>query len=805
MGRRKGVFARFVERLTKGRRGNAGQSAKRERRLFVEAMEERRLLSVGVTGLFDPNLTNGTSPGGSATVSTSSAVFYNPLTVSYSAPNSNVAAAFAGTPGTVGIQGPVDLDTLSVQTSGYSFTATTGSDSIVLDGPDPAAVNVPTSVSATFALPITTTWNTLVLSGGGTGYFSGTNTLSGAINVQNFTAVVTAPGTLADGTSLIVGNAAAFAQDTTTALAASASAVPYGQEVTFTATVAPNLSAVNPLTGQVEFYDGNQPLASVAVDGSGNAAFSTSSLAVGSHPITAAFHDGGYFNASTSAAVDEQVETTPVWTNGSDSLAPISVNVGQTCNLPAVTFHDSDAGSSHTARYVLGRRDRHRFRGGRSAHRPERPDPGPRRHDLRQLRVFGAGHVQRHDHPYRRRRLADLDRLAGNSGQRRRSTDELHALAGPKRIAGPIHCRGAQSAPFNIGIYASSDGTSPDQLLTPCAVGGADGSVTSELTVGSHTILIRADYADPQDNYHLIAVADGSSDADDTLEFAGGIFEAADPTQDPPQPYICVFGTASNGTGPGDTVTVEPGAIDFDKQTPFTLPNDTIPIHVRGEYGDNTLGADPSQMANVANPLWLFGGPGNNTLTGGSGGNTIVDGGGQNVVHCGNGGDNSPEIVDNSDTTAAFPGLTNNYAESGGGWTDDGDAAALQSAYDGDQRLGPAVAGSAAAWTFGGLTAAAYYDAYVTWSPEATASTQAQYSVADGAAQIEPIGQTSIATVDQTQPPLDDQADGVYWRDLGVFQCNSSTLKVSLASDSSGNALAGAVRLVRARLRRPRG
>ena len=229
---------------------------------------------------------------------------------------------------------------------------------------------------------------------------------------------------------------------------------------------------------------------------------------------------------------------------------------------------------------------------------------------------------------------------------------------------------------------------------------------------------------------------------------------------------------------------------------PTALPSETtpIPIHIRGEYGDNSLGADSSQIASVTNPLWLFGGPGNNTLVGASGGNVIVDGGGQNIVHCGN-GFNNPEIVDCSDTTTAFPGLTNDYFETGGGWSDD-QSAAVQSAYNGDQRLSPASAGSSAAWTFAGLSAGSYYDVYVTWSPESGASAQAQYSVTDGATPVEPIGQTGIPTLDQTQPPLDDQGAGVYWRHLGVFQCNSRVLNVSLASDGSGYVLAGAVRLV---------
>ena len=67
-----------------------------------------------------------------------------------------------------------------MQTAGYTFELATGSDSIALDGPDRASINVAALVSAAFSVPITTAANTLVLDGGGTAYFSGTDTLAGA-------------------------------------------------------------------------------------------------------------------------------------------------------------------------------------------------------------------------------------------------------------------------------------------------------------------------------------------------------------------------------------------------------------------------------------------------------------------------------------------------------------------------------------------------------------------------------------------------------------------------------------------------
>ena len=489
--------------------------------------------------------------------------------------------------------------------------------------------------------------------------------------------------------------------------------MPYDQNVTFTATVVPRLPGANPVTGPVDFYDGSELLASVTPDASGNAAFSTSSLAVGSHPITAAFQGDGFYDASASAPVDEEVETTPVWTNGSNSLANATVDVGQICNLPTVTYHDADAGSSHTVQTNWG----DGTVTGSTVHEcltdPADPTQGldgtiSDGHAFSALGTYSVTIT-----------LTDDAGLPISTGFQVTVVNSAVALTGFTPL--PDHSElqvqytvsGANSAPFNIEIYTSTDGAMPDHLLTFYPV---TAPWLLAASASPYTLPIPANYADPQEDYHLIAVADAAPN--NSLEFAGGIFQATDNTVTPAQPYICVFGTAAGGTRPGDTVTIEPAAIDFDSQSPYTLPSGTIPIHVRGEYGNNALGADPSQVANVTNPLWLFGGPGNNMLTGASGGNVIVDGGGQNVVHYGNGGNNSAEIVDNSDTTAAFPGLTNNYSETGGGWAAD-TSSAVASAYNGDQQIGPASTGSTATWTLTGLAAGSYYDVYVTWSPEA--------------------------------------------------------------------------------------
>src|SRR5262249_6344797 len=78
-----------------------------------------------------------------------------------------------------------------------------------------------------------------------------------------------------------------------------------GQSVTFTAPVTPAAAS-----GSVEFKDGATLLGTVALSG-GVAAFATSSLAVGSHSITAVYGGDGNDNGSTSAVLTQVVNAPP--------------------------------------------------------------------------------------------------------------------------------------------------------------------------------------------------------------------------------------------------------------------------------------------------------------------------------------------------------------------------------------------------------------------------------------------------------------------------------------------------------------
>jgi hypothetical protein len=95
--------------------------------------------------------------------------------------------------------------------------------------------------------------------------------------------------------------------DTTTTVVSSLPSANIGASVTFTATVAPVAPAVGTPTGTVTFLDGGVALGAAVSLAGGTATFTTSTLAAGSHTITVSYAGDGTFNASTSAAITQQI------------------------------------------------------------------------------------------------------------------------------------------------------------------------------------------------------------------------------------------------------------------------------------------------------------------------------------------------------------------------------------------------------------------------------------------------------------------------------------------------------------------
>ena len=80
----------------------------------------------------------------------------------------------------------------------------------------------------------------------------------------------------------------------------------FGQSVTFTATVTPSAPGAGTPTGTVSFFDGTTSFGTGTLAG-GVATFTTSSLSVASHPVTAVYEGDTDFTTSTSTAFSQTV------------------------------------------------------------------------------------------------------------------------------------------------------------------------------------------------------------------------------------------------------------------------------------------------------------------------------------------------------------------------------------------------------------------------------------------------------------------------------------------------------------------
>jgi Bacterial Ig-like domain (group 3)/Beta-propeller repeat len=118
---------------------------------------------------------------------------------------------------------------------------------------------------------------------------------------------------------------------TTTTLSAAPTSASAGTAINLTATVA-EVGGSSVPTGTVNFKDGTTALGSMTLNGTGIAVFTTSTLSVGAHSITAAYGGDGANGASTSTATNVTVTAAaaPAVTIG---VAPTSIVLGQSATL----------------------------------------------------------------------------------------------------------------------------------------------------------------------------------------------------------------------------------------------------------------------------------------------------------------------------------------------------------------------------------------------------------------------------------------------------------------------------------------
>jgi hypothetical protein len=194
-----------------------------------------------------------------------------------------------------------------------------------------------------------TTLGSGALNGSGAATYQ-TSSLS--VASHSITAVYGGDSSFSGSTSPVlmqVVNAVAKASSTTIVIS-SANPSTAGQAVTFTATVQPPSGNATVPTGSANFLDGSTTLGSGTLNGSGAATYQTSSLAAGSHSITAVYAGDTNFNGSTSSLLAQVVNAVVLpatTTTVASSLNPS--NPGQ-----SVTFTAAVSGPTGNATVPTG-------------------------------------------------------------------------------------------------------------------------------------------------------------------------------------------------------------------------------------------------------------------------------------------------------------------------------------------------------------------------------------------------------------------------------------------------------------------
>jgi hypothetical protein len=154
----------------------------------------------------------------------------------------------------------------------------------------------------------------------------------------SFNLTNTAAGGAASQTATYSAAAQPAAIGTTTTVSATPATTTAGQAVTLTAAVTPASAGPDALTGSVQFFDGSTSLGTSSLSSAGNATMPISTLAVGSHSITAHYLGSFYHSTSTSPAATETVNPKPA----DDTTSTLSVAVNGTNVTSPGTAHTTD-------------------------------------------------------------------------------------------------------------------------------------------------------------------------------------------------------------------------------------------------------------------------------------------------------------------------------------------------------------------------------------------------------------------------------------------------------------------------------
>jgi hypothetical protein len=242
---------------------------------------------------------DGTTTLGVATLSGGTATF---PTAALTIGVHSITAAYSGDSNYLPSTSPALLETINASTSP---TTTTLASSL-----NPSSYNQTVSFTASVSSASGTPTGTVTFTDGATQL--GTATLAGGIATSSSSSLAVGSHTITasyGGNSNFTSSSATITQTVNQAtssivLTSSGSPTVYGQNVTLTASIAPQNGGV--CTGSVTFSDGGTTLATVNAVGN-SASFSTTSLAAGTHSITATYSGDSNFSRSTSSPIAQVV------------------------------------------------------------------------------------------------------------------------------------------------------------------------------------------------------------------------------------------------------------------------------------------------------------------------------------------------------------------------------------------------------------------------------------------------------------------------------------------------------------------
>jgi beta-glucanase (GH16 family) len=295
------------------------------------------------------------------------------------------------------------------------------------------------------------------------------------VGVHSITAVYSGDSNFAGNSGSLPTQTVNQAHSSTT-LSSSLNPSAFGQAVVFTAAVSVVAPGAGTLTGNVQFKDGTTNLGTTVAVSNGSATFSTSSLTVGAHSITAVYSGDGNFAGSTGSLPTQTVNPGGSSTSLTSSVDPSSA--GQSVTFTAtvapveatgsVTFQDGN-GSIGTG--TLG--------GGIATFSTSALTPGP--HSI--TASYGG------DGSYASSISSGLTEMVMAQGS---AASQTTLVASP---APPGQTLFRQQAAFSISVSSSStpDGSvvlldGDRELGPPLTLNSGSAAMQTPLEVGEHSI-----------------------------------------------------------------------------------------------------------------------------------------------------------------------------------------------------------------------------------------------------------------------------------------------------------------------------